>query len=173
MFRPFACIGLDVDSLVSWVEFKASSSYPCLPTRYQIWRIDATVDGIPDGNFTTLERVLTPADEAPAPVLPRKEMRVGRWSGACLRRRTLKPRLLDIVPGDGAAETAETAGTAASSSAAGRPVVLPEELMHVWEWVDSRLQRQMEQERLQSLVMPVTAKMIIDAIVSWLQSFVC
>ena len=32
--------------------------------RYQIWRVDAVVEGIPDQNFTTLEKVATPEDPA-------------------------------------------------------------------------------------------------------------
>jgi len=142
-------ITLDPDSLVSWVEHKSSSSFPSLPTRYQIWRIDAVVDGIPAANFTSLEKVATP-DDAAAGALPapaqEHDVRISRvWSGATLRRRRVTSRPLAVIPG----ELSDAATAAARAEAANIRLRMPEELMHVWEWVDTRRQRHQEQERLQ------------------------
>jgi len=130
-------IELDAESLVSWVEFKASSkSFPMLPTRYQLFAVDGTVSGIPQNNFTTLEKVATPT----------YEYKIGRvWSGATLRRRRVKR--LAVVPGESLNDAPDRA--AAAVAVAGRPLELPEKLEHVWEWVDAREARRHEQERLQ------------------------
>ena len=179
-------ITLDADSLVSWVEYRASSSYPDLPTRYQIWRVDAVVEGIPDQNFTTLEKVATPEDPAamtaaaaaaqaetarvefrssststapPAAAAAMSAAFSRVWSGATLRRRraSRSPRnglavlssakLTEAV--DAVVGSSSSSSTGVSGSSNGRPLKLPSELMHVWEWVDSRQQRVNEQERLQ------------------------
>ena len=131
-------ISLDVESLVSWVEFSTSSSYPSLPTRYQLWSVDAVVEGIPAANFTTLEKVAKPeqsaqqgappVDAADAPT--RETSKVNRWwSGAVLR--------------------SHRNHASASAGAGLRALELPEELLHGWEWVDTRQQRQQEHMRLQ------------------------
>ena len=104
---------IDDASLTAWEETRqSSSSYPTLATRYLLHQVDALVAGLPSTAFSTLEKCALTAAAAAA----------AGYNARALRRR--HRRLV--------ASAAITPKRVLSAS--GRPLELPCDLRHVWEW---------------------------------------
>jgi len=118
-----ASISIDDASLVSWTETREeSSSFPSLATRYRLHQVDAVVSGLPCKSFTTLEVCRLSAIAAAA----------ASYNARALRRRHRR-LAMQIAPGQ-------------VLSASGRPIELPCDLRHVWEWcADEPLDEQQQQ----------------------------
>lgn len=150
-----ASIDLNESSLESWVEISDSRSYPCLPTRYLLHSVTATVDTLPAGAFTTLE-ICAEATLAAAkkstlqsrrrrrplkPVSKRRQYEAAAQAQAqavaAVQQQQQKEQIADILPAAAAPgldpDYDESSMEVLSKS--GRPLLLPDQLLHVWEWV--------------------------------------
>ena len=124
-------VTLDPASLESWVEIQDSRSYPSLPTRYLLHSVSAVVSGVPAGPFTTLEMTAETAAAAHKSTLKSRQRRRPPKRGSS-RSKGLGSR--SAVPRALAQPDAEDA---APLSVSGRPLLLPDQLLHVWDWVPS------------------------------------
>ena len=116
-------VTVDPASLESWVEIQGSRSYPSLPTRYLLHSVSAVVEGVPAGPFTTLEMTAETAAAAHKSTLKSRQRRRPPKRGS----RSAVAQAL--APSEGA--------DAAPLSVSGRPLLLPDQLLHVWDWVPS------------------------------------
>ena len=133
-------IEVEEDDLERWVEIQNSRSYPSLPTRYMLYSVTATVDHLPAGPFTTLEICAEAAAKAAASQLqsrrrlrPPKKASKRQRAEAAAQQPTRQPQTQMQQQPRTAAD--DGAPLMEPLSVSGRPLLLPDQLLHVWEWV--------------------------------------